>query len=262
MISVTSGRRVRSLVAGVLLLSSGAASAAPVDAVGYADYWLWGGLPSPSGILEQARSLYFLQGEIRQARRDPGRIDLIAQGVSLPQRLPCDVWLVYRANTLLWPRSVTDTILARLDRWRHAGNRVVGLQIDFDASTRGLSNYVAALRALRAVLPRSYRLSVTGLLDWVRNGDTEAISALPSIVDEVVLQTYQGRSTIPNYADYLLHLSRLQVPYKIGLVQSGEWKKVPAIEESSWFRGYVVFLLPPKGQSPAKRAGALGPQEP
>lgn len=249
MISTITGRRVRRLLAALLLFAVGSANATPVDAVGYTDYWLWGGLPSPLGILGRARSIYFLQGEIRQARHDPNRIDLIAQGVSLPQRLPCDVWLVYRANTLLWPRGVTDPILARLDRWRRAGNRVVGLQIDFDASTQGLSSYVAALRDLRAVLPPSYRLSVTGLLDWARNGDTGAIGALAGIVDEVVLQTYQGRSTIRNYADYLVRLDRLHVPYKIGLVQSGEWKEVSEIEKSPWFRGYVVFLLPPKRQS-------------
>jgi len=217
-----------------------------VDAAQYADYWLWGGMPSPPGILGQAKSLYFLQGEIRQAHRGSNRIDLIAEGVSLPQQAPCDVWLVYRANTLLWPRGVTDPILARLERWRSAGNRVVGLQIDFDASTRGLSNYVAALRELRAVLPPSYRLSVTGLLDWARNGDAEAVGALAGIVDEVVLQTYQGRNTIPNYADYLTRLDRFHVPYKVGLVQSGQWNRVSAIEKSPWFRGYVVFLLPPR----------------
>ncbi len=97
------GKRIRGLAAGFIFLAAHSAGAVAVDAVQYADYWLWGGKPSPPRILGQARSLYFLQGEIRQAPRGSNRIDLIAEGVSLPQKLPCDVWLVYRANTILWP---------------------------------------------------------------------------------------------------------------------------------------------------------------
>jgi hypothetical protein len=61
----------------------------------------------------------------------------------------------------------------------------------------------------------------------------------------VVIQTYQGRKTITNYNAYLPALKRLTLPFKIGLVQNGEWQAPEYLEASPWFRGYVVFLRNP-----------------
>jgi hypothetical protein len=33
------------------------------------------------------------------------------------------------------------------------------------------------------------------------------------------------------------------LPFKIGLVQGGEWQAPGYLQDSPWFRGYVVFLL-------------------
>ncbi|MDT4874149.1 hypothetical protein FQZ97_1094310 [compost metagenome] len=66
------------------------------------------------------------------------------------------------------------------------------------------------------------------------------------MVDEVVVQTYQGRHSIPNYAAYLPRVSRLQLPFKIGVAQYGEWQAPGYLEKSPWFRGYVVFLQNPE----------------
>ena len=71
------------------------------------------------------------------------------------------------------------------------------------------------------------------------------LNRLGKVLDEVVVQTYQGRHSIPDNARYLPRVARLQLPYRIGLVQGGEWKAPEYLEDSPWFRGYVVFLLNP-----------------
>src|SRR5206468_3914399 len=122
---------------------------------------------------------------------------------AVPHLVHGEVWLDYRAHTLRWSPAVYRQMLARLRRWRAAGNPVAGLQIDFDSGTRHLADYAAFLRDLRRRLPAGCRLGVTGLLDWSSQGDPAALGELGDAVDEVVLQTYQGRRTIPGYAAYL-----------------------------------------------------------
>jgi len=175
---------------------------------------------------------------------DPtARGHLIDQGGGPPRLREVDIWIVHRAHTLNWPPQIYARILGHLRRWRARGVPVVGIQIDFDARTRRLGEYGDFLRDLRQRLPKDCKLSITGLLDWSSQGDSRALSGLGEIVDEVVLQTYQGRKTIPGYAAYLGSLERLTIPFKIGLVQDGEWSPPPSLAANPNFRGYVVFLL-------------------
>jgi hypothetical protein len=221
----------------VLLLASGAAAAAPTDAADYDAFFLWAGV-KPQPVLSQAHDLYLLHGQVEAG--DPVR--LVAQRPALPRVSHADVWMAVRVETLDWPEGVYAQVLAALNRWRAAGNRVVGLQIDFDAGTRNLENYAAFLADLRKRLPEDCRLSITGLLDWSANADPPGLAALGDVVDEVVLQIYQGRRVIPGYQGYLAALDRLQVPFRIGLLQGGEWEAPDHLEGNAWFRGYVVFL--------------------
>lgn len=154
-----------------------------------------------------------------------------------------DVWIVYRAETIEWNERVVSEILAHVERWRAAGNEVAGLQIDFDSGTMNLDNYAAFLRTLRARLPKPYSLSVTGLLDWSANGNRAGLEALGGVVDEVVIQIYQGRHVIPGYEDYVAKLGRLKMQSRIGLLQNREWSPAPDLASNPYFRGYVVFLL-------------------
>ncbi len=154
---------------------------------------------SGCGALAQARSLYVLQGQISQSRQ--GAINFIAQGIAIPRLSRGEVWVVYRAHTLHWPESVYRQLLGQVKRWQQAGNPVVGIQIDFDARTRYLDEYANFLRDLRKRLPADLRLSITGLMDWSSNADPAAIAQLKGVVDEVVVQTYQGRHSIPDW-DY------------------------------------------------------------
>jgi hypothetical protein len=238
---------LRGAGAAALLLAFGLASAASAGTVRAADYdafWLWAGV-KPQPALDGARTLYILQGQVAPQGAADGEGRLIAQGGAVPHLKRGEIWLDYRAHTLNWSPAVYAEILARLARWRAAGDPVVGLQIDFDSGTRHLADYAAFLRDLRTRLPPGYRLSVTGLLDWSSQGDSAALSALGGVVDEVVLQTYQGRHTIPGYEAYLARLSRMTIPFKIGLVEGGEWTAPPDLAANPWFRGYVVFLKNP-----------------
>ena len=156
------------------------------------------------------------------------------------------MWIVYRTETLDWGADIVPQIRTDLARWKAAGNRVAGVQVDFDAATKGLSGYAAFLTRLRTELPADAKLSITGLLDWSSQGDGADLNALAGVVDEVVLQSYQGRHTIPDYEAYLSSLSRLDMPYKIGLVQNGEWSPPTKLASDPDFKGYVIFLLNPK----------------
>ncbi len=84
------------------------------------------------------------------------------------------------------------------------------------------------------------------MLDWSSQGDPAALDSLAGVVDEVVLQTYQGRHTIPGYEAYMARLGRVKLPFKIGLVEGGDWSAPASILANPWFRGYVVFLTNPR----------------
>lgn len=167
---------------------------------------------------------------------------MVAQRPAIPRVRHADLWLVLRAETLDWTPRIHEQLLAAVARWKAAGNNLVGVQIDFDARTHQLSNYAAFLKTVRAKLPREYRLGVTGLLDWSANGDPAGLAALGGVVDELVLQIYQGRRVIPGYQSYLARLDRLKVPFRIGLLQDGDWSPPAGLTEHPYFRGYVVFL--------------------
>jgi hypothetical protein len=228
---------------GVLFCTHGIA-ASTVDASNYDAFWLWSGV-APQPVLKQARSVYVLQGQIEAKHGDESQVRFIAQGGTVPHSQSAEVWLAYRVHTLHWTPREYAILLAQLQRWQHSGNKVVGVQIDFDAHTLHLQEYVEFLERLRQRLPPGYRLGITGLLDWSSHVDPGQVNQLRGIVDEVVVQTYQGRHTIENYSAYLPRVCQLNMPFKIGLIQGGNWDAPSYIAESPWFRGYVVFLQNP-----------------
>lgn len=206
----------------------------------YDAVWLWAGVKAQPA-LATAKHLYLLQGQVEAT--DPVRY--AAQRSAVPRLGNREVWMVVRVETLAWSPAIYDQLLAALTRWRAAGNRVAGVQIDFDARTRHLEDYAAFLRGLRARLPGDCRLGITGLLDWSANGDPKGLDALAGVVDEAVLQIYQGRHVIPGYQRYLTKLDRLKLPFRIGLLQGGEWQPPVGLEANPYFRGYVTFLVNP-----------------
>ena len=208
-----------------------------VNAADYDAFWLWAGV-TPQPVLRRATTLYLLAGEVR---RNTGEFISLRPGT--PHLSVPELWLVVRVDTLDWKDGTGEQILSEVAAWRAAGNHLAGVQIDFDARTRHLDRYAAFLRAFRARLPHGTRLSVTGLLDWSANGDPTALQALSGTVDEIVIQTYQGRRTIPGYENYFARIEDLRVPFKVGLVQGGEWREPTDLHSAPWFRGYVIFLV-------------------
>jgi hypothetical protein len=235
-------RRVWVAAFALAVAACGRTEPSRVSAADYDSFWLWAGVRAQP-VLAKARTLYLLDGEIRA--EEPRRYRALRPGVP---RLPgTGLWLVVRTDTLDWGEGAIEGLTAKLDRWAAAGNRVEGLQVDFDARTRGLAAYAAFLRKLRHRLPPRYRLSITGLMDWSANGDPAALGALDhGIVDEVVVQTYRGRATIPGYEAWLRRMSGFPIPFKIGLVQGGEWREPAGLAAEPRFRGYVVFLVNPR----------------
>lgn len=230
-------------IIALALLNACSREVPPVNAADYDAFWLWAGV-KPQPVLDKAKTIYILEGEVR-ASPTP-RIDRLRGGT--PRVKHADVWLVYRVETIKWGPDIPRQITADLARWKKAGSRTVGVQIDFDAATRGLEGYAAFLKTLRSQLPAGIKLSITGLMDWSSRADPGGLKAIAGVVDEIVIQTYQGRKTIPGYAAYLAQLDGLDVPYKLGLVQSGEWSAPKALATDTHFKGYVVFLVNPNTQ--------------
>lgn len=208
-----------------------------VDVERHDRFWLWAGVQAPPGA--KAREWYLLDGEVRAT--DPGRFIALRPGV--PSIGDSDVWLVVRTDTLDWPDGGAEVLARRADRWARSGSRVVGIQLDFDARTRGLADYAEFLAEFRRSLPPRYRLSITGLMDWSANGDPAALKRLEGIVDEVVVQTYQGRETIPGYEFYFDRMRGFPIPFKVGLVEGGRWVEPDGLSKEPNFGGYVVFLV-------------------
>lgn len=236
------------VVAGLALLAMGWTGSLPpagqpvqVDASTYHHFWLWGGV-RPQPVLAQAKRIYLLQGEIS---RSGNRTRLQPQGVPpSPLRVP-ELWLSYRVSTLDWSPTVVRDLLRQRAAWQAQGNQVSGIQIDFDAATPALAGYADFLRALRRQLPADCQLSITGLLDWGANGDIRTLNGLHGVVDELVVQTYRGRHTVANYQAYLPALRHLTLPFRLGLVQHGDWDLRWQRQFASQpnYRGEVVFLL-------------------
>ncbi|AST78831.1 TPA: DUF3142 domain-containing protein [Citrobacter farmeri] len=225
----------------IALLAGQAQAVETVTAREHPAFWLWSGVKA-SDELRAARTVYLHQGEVlvRAKGVEFQRLGLPVSRLTFPS-----IWLTVRFTTLDVPDAIPARIVRLMQRWQAAGNQVVGLQVDFDAATHQLADYTHFLRALRQQLPPNFALGVTGLLDWAKTGDIATLNTLP--VDELVVQSYQGRRTVVNYQDYLPALTRLRIPFKLGLVQHGkrDSQAEAQLRTSPWYRGTVVFMLNP-----------------
>lgn len=203
----------------------------------YSAYYVWPGVRPPEGA--QPKVLYLLDGEVRRG----GAARFVRLRPGTPRLPGKTVWLVVRIDRLDLTDAAWTAILADLARWQEAGNTVAGLQIDFDAATNGIGNYARFLDQVRHRLPTKWRLSITGLMDWSAHGDPQALAALGGVIDEVVVQTYQGRTTIPGYEAYFARMENFPIPFRVALVDGGAWQAPAMLARQKQFRGYVVFLL-------------------
>ena len=221
----------------LLLLASTSVQAGQVRPEDYKAFWLWSGV-RPKPALEQAEEVFLLAGEVKAK-------GVVAQRGGAPHLKSGKLWVVYRVETLDWPPGALINIMGHIAQWRAVGNHIAGLQIDFDSGTRELGRYAQFLKGLRSHLPSDLKLGVTGLLDWGVHGDMDALSG---IADEVILQIYQGRHVIPGYQTYLARLQKLDVPFRIGLLDGGDWQAPDNLAANPMFKGYVVFLVNGEGR--------------
>lgn len=224
-------------------LAAALPATAAVQAGDYSQFWLWAGVRAQPDVLRGAHTLYVLQGEI--SGTDAATLQI--QGISPVRLATPEIWLSWRVQRLDWTPDIAKALERRVALWRQRGSRVTGIQIDFDARSLHLADYAAFLHRLRRQLPADCRLSITGLLDWTQTGDTATLNRLQGVVDEIVVQTYRGRHTEAGYAHYLDSLARLTLPFKIGLVQGGDWDPAwqARLARHPGYRGEVVFLLNP-----------------
>lgn len=223
-----------------------------VKAQDYQQFWIWNP-PKDSAKLQSATTLYILQGEIRvtngvtlNSQADRSQATLTPQGMGVKKLANKKIWLVYRVDNRVtaqdWSQQINVRIQAKLHAWEQAGNQVEGIQIDFDSPTYQLDNYAKLLTTIRKQLPKRYKLSVTGLLDWANQAQNREFLQIGNSIDELVMQTYQGTTTLPNYQQYLRKLEKLPFDFKIGLVEQGEWQGADFVEQNPHFKGYVVFV--------------------
>lgn len=208
-----------------------------VEAADYDAFYLWPGV-KPLSAMEQAETAYLLWGELRID--DPSRIVPLRR--TPPRNAAPETWLVVRAERLDWGEGAYDQLLRETTRWQAAGV-VKGVQVDFDAATTRLGDYAAFLTDLRERLPDELELSTTGLMDWPANASHDDLAAMRSALDHIVIQTYRETETIPDYARYLARIDRLDMPFRIALVQNGQWCEPEGLASDPHFEGYVVFLL-------------------
>ena len=223
-----------------IFITAQAAFAEVVEAENYQSFFLWAGV-QPQPALKKAQEIYLLAGEV--SGHDHPHI--VSQRSTTPHLPDPKLWVVYRAQTIEWNDAILNDVLRHIETWRAAGNAVEGLQIDFDSGTKNLGGYIAFLTKIRARLPPRYRLSITGLLDWSAHADAKDFSSMGQVVDEVVLQIYQGRHVIVGYEQYLNSLRSLGINFKIGLLQGANWVAPAELEINTRFKGYVVFLVNP-----------------
>lgn len=245
LVTAMSLRRLMVLLAPLMLVACQEPAKPDLPRVKVGDYdafYLWPGVHPAKGL--RSKTLYLLDGEVR---RD-GSPQLTQLRMGLPRLPGKAVWLVVRTDRLDWNEAVYASILADLNRWKEAGNKVEGLQIDFDAATRGIDGYARFLADLRQRLPSRWRLSVTGLMDWSAHGDPQALVRLSHVIDEVVVQTYQGQTTIPGYEAYFRRMDHFPIPFRVALVEGGAWRPPATLARHPQFSGYVVFLLAPQNR--------------
>ncbi|MCI5009018.1 DUF3142 domain-containing protein [Escherichia coli] len=100
------------------------------------------------------------------------------------------VWLVARLEgqlTRLNNQQIIQHIQQTLREWQKAGITLVGVEIDYDAPTAKLPDYLTLLSTLHQALPTNIKLSITVLPTWL---ESPHLARLLRIADTSVLQVH------------------------------------------------------------------------
>ncbi|MDD3028885.1 MAG: DUF3142 domain-containing protein [Alphaproteobacteria bacterium] len=205
-------------------------------------YWLWAGITEmdlPAGSVD---ALYIYQGVIENRS---GEVRYSRHGLfPFPLRKGKKVYLVFRQEGD-WPeaRAMAALYEETASAWRRHAVNVRGLQIDADVPTSKLEAYGRYIEALRAALPQTEGLSVTGLCDWIVRGDPAALRRLATVADGIVFQFYRGRRPLADEAFYANALKKANYPFQIGLLEKGGISNaVAGLKTNPYYKGVVFFI--------------------
>jgi hypothetical protein len=186
--------------------------------------------------------LYIHQGLIK--RNKSGALEFHRQGLYPSQQQSNKIFLTIRMETMDRSDQFQKLIHLLIQRWTQEGNTITGIQLDFDSPSKQLNQYVDYLKWIRNQLPKTLRLSVTGLADWAAQPDRSLLTELSKVTDEIIFQLYEGRSSIPSLPDYLKRIEKLKIPFKLGILPSMilDRKQFEQIEKNPNFKGWTLFL--------------------
>jgi hypothetical protein len=202
-------------------------------------YWIWAGITEKDAAPDHA--LYIYQGVFTPYHAS---IDYQHKGLHpYPAHAPA-VYLVYRLkDELPDPDLMVKIFKTQAMHWQGHGVQIIGIQLDFDSPTAKLLTYGHFLEDFRHILPAHYRLSVTGLGDWIINAKKSDLRVISKHVDEIVFQLYQGRHDLPTMTPYFDRLKSYPTPFKIGLLQQNDYTaKIHLLEKNKNFKGIIYFI--------------------
>jgi len=202
-------------------------------------YWLWAGITAKEAPTNS--EFYVYQGVITRVKNN-----LAYQRIGLyPHPLKSQkLYLVYRLEgSLPDATAVVAIFLSGATKWQRHYLKVDGLQLDFDSPTAKLVTYGDFLKKIRQQLPKQYALSITGLGDWVINGNKQLQQSIATVTDEIVFQLYQGRHPLPDMQNYIRALKNYPLPFRIGLLVGFPDKKhIAFLSKNANFFGPIYFI--------------------
>jgi hypothetical protein len=203
-------------------------------------YWNWAGIEPPKNISSNT-DLYIYQGVIR-VKGQKGTFN--RKGLYPFPINASNIYLVYRIEGgLPDPVKLKHLLKANAQDWQKHNVAIKGIQLDFDSPTSKLLQYSKFLNNLRKELPSNYKLSITGLGDWIISGDPKVLTEITQNIDEIIFQLYQGRSVFSNIDLYVNNLVKLNIPFKIGLLDKYPYKKtLVKLKENNNYKGLVLFI--------------------
>lgn len=193
-------------------------------------YWVWPPVQKPSIAPSPPVDVVF----VLVGRTDARTNRTVTSGWPAAVPLASEHWAVWRLDPDGRPPDDGDAEAIASGYRRLAlgaersGQRLAGVQIDYDSPTRGLPAYATFLRTLSRRLPDGARLSVTALLTWF-DANTRVSDVLHE-VDEFVPQFYDVRPTTDGTVSvaepidpqrWSRTFERCGVPYRIGISAFG-----------------------------------------
>ncbi len=201
-------------------------------------YWIWAGIPPTT--VPAVGDLYIYQGLVTEKQTTPL---FLRKGLYPHPMETKGLYLSFRiSGELPDPAVLKKLVIAVAADWEEHEVFVKGIQLDFDSPTSQLAKYKDFLLNFRQALPHKYKLSVTGLGDWLSDGDQNTLKEITAITDEIIFQLYQGRRPLPNIDFYLNKLVELRYPFKVGFLERYQNENyIEILSINPYFMGAVIF---------------------